>query len=110
MLEPIHATPHEVHARGRTARIVDVREPAEFTGELRHVTGAELVPLATLLEYATRWPKHDPIVVICRSGSRSMRAAQALMAVGFTNVTNMVGGMLAWNEAGLPVDGRTSDG
>jgi rhodanese-related sulfurtransferase len=97
------ASPHEVLELRGTARLVDVREPAEFVGDLRHVSGAELVPLATVLERAAAWPKDAPLVCICRSGNRSGRAAEALVAMGFVDVTNMAGGMLAWNEAGLPV-------
>jgi sulfur dioxygenase len=97
------ASPQEVATIAGRVRLVDVREPSEFVGELRHVAGAELVPLATVLERAAAWPKHEPIVCVCRSGNRSGRAAEALVALGFADVTNMAGGMLAWNEAGLPV-------
>jgi rhodanese-related sulfurtransferase len=41
--------------------------------------------------------------MVCRSGARSGRAAAALLGMGFTDVTNLTGGMLAWNAAGLPV-------
>ncbi len=89
--------------RGQT-RLVDVREPHEFTGELGHVKGAELVPLATVGATAKSWSKDDDVVVICRSGGRSGRAAAELAQAGFARVMNMVGGMLAWNEAKLPTE------
>jgi rhodanese-related sulfurtransferase len=88
-------------ARG-SVRIVDVREPVEFTGELGHIAEAELVPLATVLEAAESWDKSAPLVLVCRSGARSGRAGEALCAMGFEDVTNMVGGMIAWNQEGLP--------
>ena len=43
-----------------------------------------------------------PIVVICRSGSRSQAAADLLLAHGFSEVSNVQGGMLAWQRAGYP--------
>jgi sulfur-carrier protein adenylyltransferase/sulfurtransferase len=85
-------------------RIVDVREPAEYTGELGHIPGAELVPLATVEAAAAGWNKDEALVLVCRSGARSGRAAAALTAQGFRRAMNMVGGMIAWNEAKLPVD------
>lgn len=90
-------------ARGKT-RIVDVREPAEFTGELGHIPEAELVPLGTIESAAKGWDRDQEIVLVCRSGNRSGRAAAALAAMGFRRAMNMVGGMLAWNDAKLPVE------
>lgn len=89
-------------ARG-TVRVIDVREPHEHRGELGHPVGAELVPLATLPQAAQRWDREREIVLVCRSGARSARAAALLASMGFRRVMNMAGGMLAWNEAGLPV-------
>ena len=84
-------------------RVIDVREPGEFAGELGHIEGAELVPLGTLPEAARDWPRDAELVVVCRSGARSSRAAQVLKELGFERVVNMSGGMIAWNDAGLPV-------
>ncbi len=83
--------------------LVDVREPSEYTAELGHVAGARLVPLATVTEAMRSWDRSKPILVICRSGGRSGRAAGALVAAGFTEVYNLTGGMLAWNARSLPV-------
>jgi rhodanese-related sulfurtransferase len=90
-------------ARGKT-RIVDVREPAEWNGELGHIAEAELVPLSTVEAAAKGWDRDQEIVLVCRSGNRSGRAAAALAAMGFGRVMNMVGGMLAWNDAKLAVE------
>ena len=84
-------------------RLVDVREPHEFSGDLGHVAGAELVPLGTIAEAAAGWDRRAPILLICRSGGRSGRAAAALAGAGFAELYNLSGGMLAWNDAGLPV-------
>jgi rhodanese-related sulfurtransferase len=96
-------TPKDVAETMGTARMVDVREPAEYTGELGHIEGAELVPLSTVESAAAGWDRNADLVLICRSGGRSGRAAMALSQMGFSRVMNMVGGMLAWNELKLPV-------
>lgn len=87
-----------------TVELIDVREPSEFSGELGHIEGARLVPLATLLNEAQGWPKAPEYVMVCRSGGRSATAAMALTKLGFGRVMNLVGGMLAWNGAGLAVE------
>jgi sulfur dioxygenase len=96
--------PAALHGFAGEVAMVDVREPHEFTGELGHVAGSRLVPLATVLDAAHDWPRDEELVLICRSGNRSGRAAQALAGAGFTRVMNLAGGMLAWNAAGLPVE------
>ena len=97
-----NADVREVAARA-PRRVIDVREPGEFAGDLGHIEGAELVPLATLPDAARTWPRDAELVVVCRSGARSGRAAQVLKELGFERVVNMSGGMTAWNAAGLPV-------
>ncbi|MBK9037241.1 MAG: rhodanese-like domain-containing protein [Myxococcales bacterium] len=92
-----------IAARG-AVHLVDVREPHEFTGELGHIAGSELVPLATVMDAARAWDRARDLILICRSGNRSGRAAEALVAAGFARVMNMTGGMLAYNAAGLPVE------
>jgi rhodanese-related sulfurtransferase len=84
------------------ARVIDVRE----AGERRldgFMPGAEHVPLASLEAEARVWDRGAELVLVCRSGNRSRRAAAALAAMGFRNVLNMTGGMLAYAAAGLPV-------
>lgn len=98
------ALPEQVFAEGCAARIVDVRDRDEFTGALGHVPCAELVPLRSLAAASASWNHDEAVVLICRSGRRSEQAATALTASGFRRVVNMVGGMLAWNAARLPVE------
>jgi glyoxylase-like metal-dependent hydrolase (beta-lactamase superfamily II)/rhodanese-related sulfurtransferase len=100
----IEVDPAFVSAHRDQVTLVDVREPQEFTGELGHVPGATLVPLATLTEAAASWDPLRDIVLVCRSGGRSARAATELLERGFQHVYNLRGGMLAWNEAHLPVE------
>lgn len=85
------------------ARVIDVRERSEWD-EHGRAPGATLVPLATLMETSKRWNKDERLVLLCRSGGRSGRGASALCAEGFSNVVSMRGGMLAWIEAGYPIE------
>jgi sulfur dioxygenase len=85
--------------------LLDVREPEEFVGELGHIEGALLVPLDAL---ERRLPKlagyvDRDVIVVCRAGARSASAGAILCRAGFRRVINLQGGMLAWTEAGLPV-------
>jgi rhodanese-related sulfurtransferase len=89
---------------GGKVRVIDVREPSEFWGELAHPPGAELVPLGTLEQAAKSWNKEEEVVIVCRSGARSARAALLLSAMGFKRPMNMLGGMMAWHGAGLAVE------
>lgn len=86
--------------------LLDVREESEFHGELGHIPGARLIPLAELPERAKDLSalKDREIVAICRVGQRSTTAAAILTGLGFEHVWNMRGGMLDWNEAHLPVE------
>jgi rhodanese-related sulfurtransferase len=96
--------PAEVHARADRVRIVDVREGNELVGELGHIVTAEHVPMALLEAVARDWPRDVELVLVCRSGARSGRAAAHLAnGLGFARVMNMRGGMLAWNAAGYAV-------
>jgi sulfur dioxygenase len=93
-------------ARAEPPVVLDVREPEEFVGELGHIRGALLVPMDALLH---RLPKlagladHD-VLVVCRAGARSRSACAMLRGAGFRRVRNLEGGMLAWTDAGLPVE------
>jgi sulfur dioxygenase len=88
----------------RAVTLVDVREPDEYRGELGHIAGSQLVPLATLLAAARAWDKQQPVVTVCRSGGRSGKAALQLAAAGFARVASLRGGMTQWKLDGLPVE------
>ena len=97
-------TPEQLARTTPRPRIVDVREPDEFNGELGHIPGAELVPLATLEGAARDWPRDVPLVVACRSGARSAKGAALLVQLGFQHVTNLEGGTQAHVSAGFPIE------
>lgn len=87
-------------------RLVDVREPDEYVGPLGHIPGAELLPVATTADAMTAWDRNAPVLLICRSGARSARAGTTLAGLGFTQLYNLLGGMIAWEANDLP---RTRD-
>lgn len=94
-------TIHQALARLRLAQLVDVREDNEVA--LGRIPGTRHIPLGQLGLRLAELDRHQPVIAICRSGNRSARATELLSAAGFT-CDNMVGGMLAWQAAGLPTD------
>jgi sulfur dioxygenase len=94
-----------VNASNRPA-IIDVREREEYSDELGHLRGSRLIPLRELPARTGELEnlKGSEIVVVCRAGVRSTTAAAILTALGFERVANLKGGMLEWNETGLPVE------
>lgn len=91
-------------------RAIDVRDPDEYRGELGHVPGAELVPLMTLTAASHELPRDKPLVLICRSGGRSGRAAVDLAQMGFARVASLRGGMMEWRQRGIAVEFGGPDG
>lgn len=81
--------------------LVDVRERHEMT-EVR-AEGIVALPLSTFMERHRDLPTDRPLLMICQSGARSGQATSFLLANGWTDVTNVAGGTLAWVRAGLPV-------
>ncbi len=90
--------------RANDLQVIDVREPAEFTGGLGHIPGARLVPLASLGARSAEIDKARPVVTVCRSGARSAQATVLLQKSGFSQVANLAGGMLRWRAEALPFD------
>ncbi len=85
---------------GENFVFIDVREPWEYE---EFNLGANLLPLGELMNRIWEFEDHknDEIVVHCKSGARSGMAQQMLQANGFTNVRNVMGGIMAWqNEFG----------
>lgn len=73
---------------------LDVRTPAEFKGN--HIKGFKNIPLQTLNSQLNQIPKDKEVLVICQSGMRSKRAVKVLKKAGYSNVTEVRGGMNAW--------------
>jgi rhodanese-related sulfurtransferase len=84
------------------AVLVDVREDAELV-EVR-VRGATHVPTSGFIERAAELPKDRPLLIMCATGVRSAAVTGYLLRSGWTDVTNVDGGIVAWQRAGLPVE------
>lgn len=91
--------------RGDKFILLDVRTPAEF--QEIHVQGAENLPLdrldAKALIASRAELKERPVLVICRSGARSQKACEALVAAGLEGARTVEGGTLACAQAGIEV-------
>ena len=81
--------------------LVDVREPVEHAEE--HITGSRLIPLGELEKRTHEISRDQPLVITCRSGKRGGQAMEKLGALGYTNVSNLEGGIEAWKAAGHEV-------
>src|SRR3954470_13168811 len=83
---------------GEQIHILDVREPDEYAA---YNIGAKLLPLGHVMSMQVDeiedW-KDEEIVVHCHAGKRSMQAGMMLETMGFKNVKNLAGGMMAWQE------------
>ncbi len=100
---------------GRNVLIVDVREPSEF--DAVHIEGSISVARG-ILEPASEYgyeetvpalveARHGEVVLVCRSGNRSVLAAHTLQLLGFESVYSLKTGIRGWNDYELPlVDGR----
>lgn len=86
------------------AIVLDVREPAEWSQG--HIPNARHIPLGELERRAAELEKFKdkPIIVACRSGHRSAAACRILSKRGFGQTYNLSGGMIAWEQANLPVE------
>jgi hydroxyacylglutathione hydrolase len=97
-------SPEELAKKKSEVIMIDVRQPDEFTGELGHIPGAELLVLDTLPDHMSKISKDKTVVFVCRSGGRSARATAFALMNGYKEVYNMMGGMLMWNNLQLPTE------
>jgi molybdopterin/thiamine biosynthesis adenylyltransferase/rhodanese-related sulfurtransferase len=99
-IEPFEAA-QEIE--GGAVVLIDTREPHEY--QEARLEGGKLVPPGLLAdEIATAAPdKSARTILYCRSGNRSYKAAEQMQALGYEDVASMAGGILAWQEQGLPV-------
>ncbi|OJF16592.1 MAG: hypothetical protein A6D91_11315 [Bacillaceae bacterium G1] len=80
-------------------KIVDVREPEEFAAG--HIPGAVNLPLGRIRFTANKeLSPEDEIVLVCRSGRRSVTAARILKKMGYRKLYNLTGGMVMWERFG----------
>ncbi len=79
--------------------VIDVREPREF--RRNHIIEAQSIPLSQILSDEVKFPANCNIVLVCRTGRRSRRAAYALQGIGCMNVSILEGGLLGWEACNL---------
>jgi sulfur-carrier protein adenylyltransferase/sulfurtransferase len=82
--------------RGEKVNLIDVREPHEF--QICRIPGSTLIPLGDLPKRVNELNVADEVVVHCKSGARSAKAADFLRQSGFKRVLNVKGGILAWSD------------
>jgi glyoxylase-like metal-dependent hydrolase (beta-lactamase superfamily II)/rhodanese-related sulfurtransferase len=81
--------------------VVDVRATREY--EAKHIEGSASIPLNHLAELADRLPTDRPLLVHCAGGYRSSIAVSLLRQMGFTRISELAGGITAWEAAGFAV-------
>lgn len=107
MNEPHLLTPREVHDRLQSGAdgliLVDVRTEREWLNDGR-IAGAVLIPMDEIPSRAAlELPPQAEIILYCHSGVRSNVAAWYMAQLGYANISDMRGGIEAWERAGLPV-------
>jgi phage shock protein E len=81
--------------------VLDVREQSEY--DAGHIPGVVLVPLGQIPSRLSEIPTDKTVIVTCRTGNRSAQATNFLRQSGYDNVHNMLGGIVAWEQAGYEV-------
>jgi len=85
------------------AVLIDVRESEELEEVTYKVDNLIHIPLEDLENQLSIIPKDKQVILVCRSGNRSQKAYDFLKEKGYPNLSNMEGGIIAWEEAGFPV-------
>lgn len=101
---PMNANIPEISVEDLKARLdrkenfvlVDVREPFEW--DIARIPGAVLIPLGELPSRLVELNPDDDLVIQCKSGGRSAHAVEFLKQQGFSKVSNLAGGILAWSD------------
>jgi rhodanese-related sulfurtransferase len=90
--------------------LVDVREKDEVAALAYDVENIINIPLSEFEDKMVDLPKDKHLIIACRSGKRSLKAANILVDNGYTNLANLEGGILAWQKKNLDVitNGKTT--
>lgn len=93
----------EAEANNPSVDFINVCTPAEY--KEKHINGVRNVPLDEIAAHAGEFVNKQTVYVHCRSGRRGSQAIQQLQSLGITaELVNVEGGLLAWDEAGLPTN------
>ena len=95
--------PAWVQAHRDALTLVDVRSAEEAAGPDGRLAGSLAIPLEQLESRRQEIPADRPVVLLCRSGSRSALATQQLLQAGRPQVANLQGGLIRWAAEGLPL-------
>jgi rhodanese-related sulfurtransferase len=90
------------------ALLVDLREANEVAELAYDVPNLMHIPVTQFEELFAEIPKDRDVVMVCKSGGRSLRAAGFLVNYGYDNVVNMKHGLIRWAQKGFPTKGNTS--
>lgn len=92
--------------KGEDILVIDVRSSEEYVGDLGHIGGSRNIAIEDLPRCLDELKAYQqrPIIIVCRTDQRSVKAAQMLTKAGFSYVIVLRGGMVQWNRIGLPVD------
>ena len=100
-------SPEEASALVGKARVLDLREPAEYPAGM--LPGAVNIPRGVLVFQIGNHPafadaQKQEILVYCLSGGRSALAVETLQKLGYDKAVSLAGGFKAWSEASRPVE------
>ncbi len=91
---------------GEGALLVDVREPREVQALAFDVPDIFYIPLSELEARWSEIPKDREVVMVCLGGERSLKATYYMQYHGYSQVSNMAGGIEKWVKKGFPVKGQ----
>lgn len=100
-IQSVHAREFNTLLAKNSYTIIDVRTPQEFMdGHIEHAVNANIKDSSLFDQFLTSLDIHGKYLVYCRSGNRSGQALERMKQKGFTNVTDLSGGILAWQKEG----------
>ncbi|MBI9048741.1 MAG: rhodanese-like domain-containing protein [Anaerolineaceae bacterium] len=101
---PYHVTVNQTYDAMQTGDVfvLDVREQSEY--DEGHIPNVNLIPMMEVQNRLDEIPKDQEVIVTCRTGNRSLQVADYLVGLGYENIHNMDGGIVQWQQAGLPVE------
>lgn len=88
--------------------LIDVREAEEVAEKAYKVKNMRNIPLSNIENRLQEIPRNEPIIIACRTGNKSKKVYDLLKKNGFSNMTNMEGGIVKWQEINLPIISKST--